>query len=213
MVHYTRAIQKVKNVCAYSPRTCFVAADHWFLVFSVMLKIASSSCVRPCHVISCGIGHVDWESRRLVCEVRGVIRFLQDDEILGYLAEEASSRVELFCCTTMHVRILPGRRKPCCVSNSIGTSRSILRTVRTWHRRTFSCFQIWKRTLLVNASKMMKTWRMLSIACLVWWLARLTAIQEVPGSIPGYTLEIFPGSIGSGTGSTQPRDDNWVATW
>ena len=28
-------------------------------------------------------------------------------------------------------------------------------------------------------------------ACLIYWLARLTAIQEVPGSIPGYTLEIF----------------------
>ena len=41
------------------------------------------------------------------CEVRGVIRFLQPDEILGYLAEEARSREELFCCTTMHVRILP----------------------------------------------------------------------------------------------------------
>ena len=41
------------------------------------------------------------------CDVRGVIRFLQADEILGYLAEEASSRVELFCCRTMHVRILP----------------------------------------------------------------------------------------------------------
>ena len=27
--------------------------------------------------------------------------------------------------------------------------------------------------------------------CFVQWLARLTAIQEVPGSIPGYTLEIF----------------------
>ena len=27
--------------------------------------------------------------------------------------------------------------------------------------------------------------------CLVSWLARLTVIQEVPGSIPGYTLEIF----------------------
>ena len=31
-------------------------------------------------------------------EVRGVIHFLQADEILGYLAEEASSRVELLCC-------------------------------------------------------------------------------------------------------------------
>ena len=28
------------------------------------------------------------------CELRGVIRFLQGDDILGYLAEEASSRVE-----------------------------------------------------------------------------------------------------------------------
>ena len=36
--------------------------------------------------------------------------FLQTDEILGYLAEEASSLVELFCCTTMYVRILPGRQ-------------------------------------------------------------------------------------------------------
>ena len=40
----------------------------------------------------------------------------------------------------MHVHILPGRRKPCCKSNSIGTSSSILRTVQTWHHRTFSCF-------------------------------------------------------------------------
>ena len=47
------------------------------------------------------------------CELRGVIRFLQADEILGNLAEEASSRMELFCCTTMHVHILPGRHKPC----------------------------------------------------------------------------------------------------
>ena len=29
------------------------------------------------------------------------------------------------------------------------------------------------------------------ITCLVQWSARLTAIQEVPGSIPGYTLESF----------------------
>ena len=31
------------------------------------------------------------------CEVQGIIRFLQADEILGYLVEEGSSRVELFC--------------------------------------------------------------------------------------------------------------------
>ena len=76
------------------------------------------------------------------CEVRGVIPFLQADEILGYLAEEVTSRVELFCCTTVHVRILPGRHKPCCVISS-----SILRTVRSSHRRTFSCFQKMKEHL------------------------------------------------------------------
>ena len=31
----------------------------------------------------------------------------------------------------------------------------------------------------------------LKTACLVQWLSHLTAIQEVPGSIPGYTQEIF----------------------
>ena len=39
-----KAIQKVKNVCAYSEHTCFVAANYWFLMFSVILKIASCSC-------------------------------------------------------------------------------------------------------------------------------------------------------------------------
>ena len=55
------------------------------------------------------------------CEVRVVNRFLRADEILDYLAEEVSSRVELFYCTTMHDRIQHGRHKTCCVSNSIGT--------------------------------------------------------------------------------------------
>ena len=41
------------------------------------------------------------------CEGRGVIRFLQAYGILGYLAEEASSRVEFLCCTTIYVRTLP----------------------------------------------------------------------------------------------------------
>ena len=90
------------------------------------------------------------------CEVRGVIRFLQADEILGYLVEEERSRVELFYYTTMHVRKLLGGYKPCCVSNSIETSSSILRIVRSWHRETFYCFQKWS-TLVVNASQMMKT--------------------------------------------------------
>ena len=90
--------------------------------------------VGPCHVVMAVPIENPADS-----DLQGVISFLWTYEILGYLAEEASSRVELlFCCTAMHVRILPGR---CCASNSIGTSSSILRTVRTWHRRTFSCFQ------------------------------------------------------------------------
>ena len=109
---------------------------------------------------SCGLGGADSESRR-DCEMWGVIRFLQADDILGYLTEEASSRMTLLHCTTMHVRILPGRHKPCCVSNSIETSSSILRTVRTWYCRTSSCFHKWRSPLLINASQMM-TWRMLS---------------------------------------------------
>ena len=120
----------------------------WKLPHAVVRRTLSRGKSRD----SCGNGCTDWESRRL----RGVIRFLQADEILGYLAGEASPRVELFCCTTMHVRILPGRHKPCCVSNSIGTSCSILRTVRTWHRPTFSCFHKWRSTLLV---KLHKWWR------------------------------------------------------
>ena len=80
--------------------------------------------VGPCHVVSAEIAvamAVQIENPA-DCEVRDVIPFLQADEILGYLAEETSSRVELFCRTTMHVHILSGRHKPCCVSNSIGTS-------------------------------------------------------------------------------------------
>ena len=102
--------------------------------------------VGPCHLVSAEIAvamAVPIENPT-DCEVRGFICFVQADEILGYLVKEASSRVELFCCTTMHVRILPGRHKPCCVSNSIGVSSSILRTNRTWHRGTFPCFQKWR---------------------------------------------------------------------
>ena len=142
----TRGIHKVKDVCAYSLRTCFVAADHWFLLFSVMLKSCLSSCslsLGPCHMVTeeIAVAMAVQIKNPAYCEVRGVIRFLQADEILGYFAEEASPLVELFCCTTMHVRILPGRHKPCCMSNSIETSSSILLTVRTRHRRSFSCFQ------------------------------------------------------------------------
>ena len=109
----TRAIQKVKSVCACSPRACFVAADHWFLVLSVRLKsFLMQLYVGPCHLVA--VARVVLIENPADCEVRGVIRFLQADEILGYLAEETSSRVELFCCTTMHVRILPGRQALLC---------------------------------------------------------------------------------------------------
>ena len=89
--------------------------------------------VGPCNVVSAeiAVGMAVPIKNPADCEVQDVIRFLLADEILGYLAEEASSRVELFCCSTMHVRIVPSRLKPRCVSNSIGISSSILRTVRT----------------------------------------------------------------------------------
>ena len=88
--------------------------------------------VGPCQVVSAEIAMTMTVliENPTDCDVGGVIRFLQADEILDYLAEQASSRVELLCCTTMHVHILPGGYKPCCVSNSIRTSSSILRTVR-----------------------------------------------------------------------------------
>ena len=94
--------------------------------------------VGPCHVVSAekAVTMAVPIEDAAYSEVRGVISFLQADEILGYLAEEASSGVKLFCCTTMHVRKLPGRHKSCCVSSSIGKSSSILHKVRS-----FSYFQ------------------------------------------------------------------------
>ena len=80
--------------------------------------------VGPCHVLNVDIA-VPIENPA-DCEVRCVTGFLQANDILGYIAKEASSRVELFCSMTMHVRILPGRHKHCCVSNSIGISSIIL---------------------------------------------------------------------------------------
>ena len=99
--------------------------------------------VGSCHVVSAEIAvAMDMPTDNLAdCEVRGVIRFLQANEILVRHAEEARSCVELFYCTTMHVRILPARHKSFCVS--------ILRIVLNWHRRTFFCFQKWS-TMLVK---------------------------------------------------------------
>ena len=60
--------------------------------------------VGPCHVVSAEIAvamAVPIENPA-DCEVRGVISFLQADVILGYLAEEASSCMELFCCMSTY---------------------------------------------------------------------------------------------------------------
>ena len=101
--------------------------------------------VRACHVVGAETA-VDMAvpiENSVDCEVRDVIRFLQADEILGYLAEEASSRVELFCYTSAYCPA----DKPSCMSDSIGTFSIILHRVRTWHRRTFSCFQKMKENV------------------------------------------------------------------
>ena len=60
--------------------------------------------VGPCQVLSADIAvamAVAIENP-VDCEVRVFIRFRQADELLGYLVEEASSRVELFCCTSAY---------------------------------------------------------------------------------------------------------------
>ena len=144
------AIRKLKNVCAYSPHTGFVVAYIRFWCSVRCWKLPRGECRD-----NCGRGCADWEPSRLW-----------------------GARCSSFCAGWLDLRLSCRRgklshgivllhnvfscgHKPCCVSNSIGTSSSILRTDRTWHRRTFSCFQKWRITLLVNASQMMKTWRML----------------------------------------------------
>ena len=109
-----KAIQKVMNVCAYSPRTNFVCSRS--LVSGVQCEeLPHAVFVGPYHVVSADIAEVMAVpiENPAYCEVRGVISFLQADEILVSLDDEARSRVELFCYTTMHVRILRGRHKPC----------------------------------------------------------------------------------------------------
>ena len=127
-----------------------------FCILQQLLKLTPPTSMQTWHRRT-----IFW---RTLTNIPNVFLIKQADEILGHLAEEASSRVELFCCTTMHVRTSPGRHKPCCVSNSIGTSSSILRTVRSWHRQTFSFFQKWRSTLLVSASQKINTWKMLAAA-------------------------------------------------
>ena len=40
-------------------------------------------------------------------------------------------------------------------------------------------------------------------------MSSVSIIPEVLSSIPGYALK-FSWNVGSGAGSTQPREDNWV---
>ena len=72
--------------------------------------------VGPCHMVSAEVAVAMVCRLRIPptvrCEVL-IVFFLQADEVLGYLIEKASSRVELFCCTTMHVRMLSGRHTLC----------------------------------------------------------------------------------------------------
>ena len=74
-----KAIQKVKNVCAYSPRTCIVAADHWFLVQCDVKNCLMQLYVGPCHVVNAeiGVAMVVPIENPADCEVGGVISFLQ----------------------------------------------------------------------------------------------------------------------------------------
>ena len=80
LILYTRAIQKVRNVSAYSTHTRFVEADHRILVFSVMLKIASCSCMSDLAMCRMRI--------LLTREVRGVIHVLLHDNARSHTARQ-----------------------------------------------------------------------------------------------------------------------------
>ena len=87
---YIRNTKTIQKVYACNPRPLFVPADYWFLVFSVMLESCLMQLyVEPCYVVSAEIA----VARAVPIEVRGVIRFLQGNEFLGYLVEDTSSRV------------------------------------------------------------------------------------------------------------------------
>ena len=109
------------------PRTCFVANRS--LVSGIQGGVENffmQLYVRSCHVINADIAVAMAVpiTNPTDCELQDVIRFLQADEILGYLAEEARSRVELFCCTIMHVRILPGQTQPAAWAIQLGNLRA-----------------------------------------------------------------------------------------
>ena len=113
----------------------------WFSVWCWKLPHAVVHWTLSCGKCrdSCGHDCADWKSRQLWGARCYSFSAGWWDLRLPWRRRKLSRK--LFYCTTMHVRILPGRHKPCCISNSIGTSSNIFCTVRTWHFRTFSCFQ------------------------------------------------------------------------
>ena len=129
LVSHTTAIQKIKSA------HCFVAVYGVGLWCSVFSKVAHAVVRRTFHVVSTETAvtmAVPIESPA-DCEVLFVFYRRENYQV--------RSRVEIVLLHDNARRILLGRHKPYCVSNSIRTSSSILRIIRTWHRWTFSCFQ------------------------------------------------------------------------
>ena len=89
-----------------------------------------------------GHGCADWESLRL-WGVR-CYSFSAGRWDLRLSCRRGKARMELFCCTTMHVYMLPGRQALLRGQFHWDIFSSSLRIARTWHRRTSSCFQTWR---------------------------------------------------------------------
>ena len=64
-----RFVRKVKNVCAYNPRSCFIVPDQSCSVFSTVLIVTSccwsSKLFHPVSVTGCDNERADIKSRRL----------------------------------------------------------------------------------------------------------------------------------------------------
>ena len=69
----------------------------------------------------------------------------------------------------------------------------------------------WYILYLILILYFMLFYMLLVISIIVYY--SLTAPQRGPGFASRLYPSNFSGGIGSGMGSTQPREDNWVATW
>ena len=138
----TKAIQKVKNVyhTVRAPVLLQPIIGFWSSVWCWKLPHADvrrTLSRGKCRDI-CGHGCADWESRRL----RGARCYSFSagwwDLRLSYRKGKLSRGIMLHDkCTSAYCPAV-------WVINTIGTSSSILRIVRTWHCRTFPCFQKWR---------------------------------------------------------------------